>query len=141
MAYETIILLAAKKAAVSGMLLLAICTHESRLKNVLVERDGDSPTFGICQIKYETAKMMGFSGKEKDLMIPQINAKWAAIYLKFQFDRYDENWHMAAAAYNSGSYNESKKVPGCPRNLKYINKVKENLPKTLRSKMKCGNDL
>jgi len=138
MIYETIILAAAKAAKVSGALLLAICTHESGLQNVLVPHDGGSPTYGICQVKFETAKMIGFQGKAKDLMIPKINAKWAAEYLKFQKERYDGEWMKAVAAYNSGTYNPSSKVPGCPRNLKYIKHVQRKLAEHLQEKLSCG---
>lgn len=137
MIYETIILAAAKAAKVSGALLLAICTHESNLKNVKVPNDGGSPTYGICQVKYETAQMMGFDGKPKDLMDPSTNAKYAAAYLKYQKERYDSDWIKATAAYNAGTYNESSKIPGCPRNLKYIRLVKKKLDESLRHRLTC----
>lgn len=137
MTFTAIILLAAKKAGVSGALLLAICTHESGLKNVLVPHDGGSPTYGICQVKYDTAKMIGFKGEAKELMIPKVNAKWAAKYLKFQKERYDGDWMKSTAAYNSGTYNESKKVPGCPRNLAYIRYVQKKLDEGLQEKLSC----
>ena len=138
MSFATIILAAAKKIGMSGSLLLAICTHESGLKNVLVPHDGGSPSYGICQIKYETAKMVGFTGKAKELMDPKINAQWAAAYLKFQKSRYNGDWMKSTAAYNSGTYNESKKVPGCPRNLKYIRRVQKNLDEKLQDRLNCA---
>lgn len=123
MDYKTIILLAAKKASVSGSLLLAICTHESGLKNIMVKSDGGSPTYGICQIKQETAKMQGWTGEAKLLMNPRTNAKYAALYLKFQLDRYEGDEIKAVSAYNAGRYNESHISPGNPRNLRYVNNV------------------
>jgi soluble lytic murein transglycosylase-like protein len=123
MTYSAIILLAAKKAAVSGTLLLAICTQESRLKNVVLRNDGGSPTFGICGVKLGTAQMFGFQGTSDDLMKPAINAKFAALYLKYQLNRYENNIERAIAAYNAGSFNESLVLPGRPRNLKYVKKV------------------
>lgn len=137
MSFAAIIIAAAKKIGMSGSLLLAICTHESGLKNVLVPHDGGSPSYGICQIKYETAKMVGFTGQAKELMDPKTNAKWAAAYLKYQKERYDGNWMKSAAAYNSGTYNESKKIPGCPRNLKYIRRVQKNLDEKLQDRLNC----
>lgn len=138
MTYETVILLAAKKAAVSGALLLAICTHESGLKNIESKQDGGSSSYGICQVKYETAKMIGFTGQAKDLMVPEKNAKWAARYLRYQFDRYEDDWCKVTAAYNSGTYNESKKVPGKPRNLAYVKYVQKKLDEGLQSKLSCN---
>jgi len=137
MIYETIILAAAKAAKVSGALLLAICTHESNLTNVMVPHDGGSPTYGICQVKYGTAQMMGFTGEPEDLMDPKINAKYAAAYLKYQKERYESDWIKVVAAYNAGTYNESSKIPGCPRNLKYVRHVKKKLDEELRHRLTC----
>lgn len=137
MTYSKIILLAAKKAGVSGALLLAVCTHESNLKNVMRPRDGNGPSYGICQIKYETAKQMGFKGQAKDLMVPRINAKYAAIYLRYQYIRYHGNACKAVAAYNSGSFLESEYHPGQPKNLKYLNCVMAKLPKELSDNLTC----
>lgn len=125
MTYDIIVLAAAKAAKVSGSLLLAICMHETGLKNVIVHQDGGSPTFGICQVKAETARMLGYEGKPEGLLNPEINAKYAALYLKKQLIRYDNDHKKAIAAYNAGRYNESIKYPGKPRNLKYLNKVLE----------------
>lgn len=137
MSYVSIIALAAKKATVSGALLLAICTHESGLENILVPHDGGTPTYGICQVKYDTAKMLGFSGKAKELMTPETNAKWAAEYLKYQHERYGGDWCKTVAAYNAGTYSESKKVPGKPRNLKYVRNVQRKLAVDLQPKLSC----
>jgi soluble lytic murein transglycosylase-like protein len=139
MTYEFIILAAAKAAKVSGTLLLAICTHESGLKNVYVPHDGGSPTYGICQVKLPTAQMMGFKGEAKDLMIPEINAKWAAIYLKYQIDRYDKNLCKATAAYNAGKFNKSKNDPQIPRNLKYVRKIQSKIDKNFYHILACGD--
>lgn len=134
----SIILSAAKAAKVSGALLLAICTHESGLSNVWVQHDGGSPSIGICQIKYETAKQLGFKGVARDLMKPAVNAEYAAKYLAYQETRYGtENWCVLAAAYNAGSFNESKTNPGHPRNMKYIGHIKDKLDPLLHFRMVC----
>lgn len=138
MSYEAIILTAAKAAKVSGSLLLAICMHETGLKNASVPFDHGSPTYGVCQIKLDTAKMIGFTGKAPDLMVPGINAKWAAIYLKYQLDRYNGNWCKTVAAYNAGKFTESTISPGYPRNLKYVRKVQQKLAIHLQPKLSCG---
>jgi len=134
--YSKIILLAAKKAAVSGALLLAICSHESHLKNVAV-MDGKTLSYGICQVKLATAQQMGFKDAPERLMIPKENAKWAAKYLKFQLKRYHGNNCKAVAAYNSGTFRESMYYPGMPRNIKYIQCVKEKMPPRLSDNITC----
>lgn len=138
MGYSEIILLAAKAAKVPPALLLAICVHESGLSNALVPQDGHSPTYGICQVKYETAQMIGYKGSASKLMVPSENAKWAALYLKYQLDRYEDSWVYAVAAYNAGSFNESKAFPGCPRNLKYVLSVRSKLPRSFDYRFACG---
>lgn len=137
MSYASLVILAAKKVGVSSSLLLAICSHESNLKNVYVKHDGGSPSIGICQIKESTAKMLGFDGDEQDLMIPYVNAKWAAEYVKWQLKRYDHDWCKTTSAYNAGSYTESKVVPGFPRNLKYVRKVQKRIDIDLQHKLSC----
>lgn len=138
MSFTVIILAAAKKIGVSGSLLLAICTHESGLNNIYIHHDGGSPTYGICQIKYDTAKMIGFTGPAEDLMIAETNAEWAAAYLKYQKERYDGDWVKSTAAYNSGTYFESKKTPGCPKNLQYVKYVQKKLDEKLQDKLVCN---
>jgi len=138
MTYTMIILNAAKAAKVSGSLLLAICTYETNLTNVTVYHDGGSPSYGICQVKFDTAKMLGYSGRPQDLVNPITNAKWAALYLKYQEGRYgSDDWCRLTAAYNSGTYKESKKVPGKPRNLLYVRRVQGKLGEELQGKLSC----
>lgn len=137
MDYVTIILSAAKAAKVSGALLLAICTHESGLKNSIHPHDGGSPTYGVCQVKYDTAKMIGFKGKSYELMNPVTNVEWAAKYLAYQHERYGDNWCKVAAAYNAGSYNPSEKSIGYPKNHKYVKKVQAKLDLPLHYRMEC----
>ena|ERR1700688_1207151 len=138
MTYTQIILAAAKAAKVSGELLLAICNQETNLTNIVVYHDGSSPSYGICQVKYSTASMLGYKGKPDGLVNSFENAKWAASYLKYQEERYDGDWVKMTASYNSGSYNPSRKVLGCPRNLRYLRAVQKKLPLEFQDKLNCG---
>jgi len=124
MDYVSIITLAAKKVGVSAGLLLAICSHESHLKDINNENDKGTPSIGVCQVKMDTALMFGFKGDRYSLQKPSVNAKYAALFLKYQFDRYHDPL-KALSAYNAGSYFESKKIPGCPKNKKYVEKVRK----------------
>jgi soluble lytic murein transglycosylase-like protein len=139
MSFTTVILAAAKTAGVSGSLLLAICTHESGLKNTLVENDKGSPSYGICQIKSGAAAMVGFKGEPAELMQPAVNAKYAARYLAYQLDRYDGDNCRATAAYNAGSYKESKKHPGQAFNVAYIINVADKTDVDLFGAFNCQN--
>lgn len=134
-----IILSAAKVAHVSGALLLAVCSHESNNFTMnYAHNDRGSPSFGSCQLKENSARQMGFKGVAKELMNPWVNAKYAALYLKYEQKRYGNDWVKLVASYNAGSYRESEIVPGCPKNLRYVNLVKKKLPSKLKSKLNCG---
>jgi soluble lytic murein transglycosylase-like protein len=135
MNFIQIILGAAKSVKVSGAILVAICTHESGLNNIAIQ-DRGSFTYGICQVKYETASMLGYEGSPEGLMDPKINAIYAATYLRYQHNRYG-NWCKAIAAYNAGRYNESKILPGKPRNIKYVRNVQMKLNKSLKKITSC----
>lgn len=138
MSFLQMILEAARSAKISGAILVAVCTHESGLVNIMVPHDGGSPTYGICQVKLDTANMLGYKGDANGLMDPKTNAKYAAIYLKKQYDRY-QNWCMAIAAFNAGKYNESKIKPGYPRNLKYVLNVTKKLDKNFQNAISCDS--
>jgi soluble lytic murein transglycosylase-like protein len=137
----SIILSTAKTVGVSGSLLLAICSHESqRFKMNYNPADKGSPSYGYCQIKKETAFMLGFKGKANELNNPRTNAYWAARYLKYQQKNYGNDWVKLVSSYNAGSFNPSNKVVGCPRNLKYLKLVQKELPEHLKGKLDCGED-
>jgi soluble lytic murein transglycosylase-like protein len=136
--YEKIILYISHYLGVPGSLLLAICTHESHLKNVVSPNDHGSPSYGICQIKEDTARDYGFDGKSSDLLNPYINVWYSAQYLYHQLDRYDFNWCMAAAAYNAGRYLPSKTEPGKPKNFKYVKGVTLYLDDKHKDMLICG---
>jgi soluble lytic murein transglycosylase-like protein len=136
----SIILNAARAVHVSGTLLLAVCSHESNNFTMNYSaHDKGSPSYGSCQLKEATARQMGFTGKDKDLMNPWINAKYAALYLKYQQNRYGEDWVKLVASYNGGIFRESDIVPGCPRNLRYVNLVRKKLPIKFQNKLNCGD--
>lgn len=107
---------AANMVGVSAQLLLAICTIESGLVNQINVRDGNSPSYGICQIKYETALMFDKTIKRNELLRTDLNVKMAAMYLKWQLSRYPR-W-CAVKAYNQGS---SK---NCSIESNYVYKVR-----------------
>lgn len=65
--------------------------------------DGNSDSIGVCQIKLQTAKMLGFKGTEKQLLNPHVNIKYAAKYLSHQLYRYDGDVTKSIISYNIGS--------------------------------------
>lgn len=92
-------------------LLEAICYTESKFDVTAVHHDdGRGDSLGVCQIKYDTAKLMGFKGTPEQLMYPPNNIKYAAAYLRHQITRYQGNTTQAIIAYNRG--NITSKVDG-----------------------------
>lgn len=84
-------------------MLVAIATIESSLTaNKIHRHDGDGDSYGLLQIKLETAREMGFTGEPKLLLVPSINSYYAAKYLKHKVDHYQGDWVAAIAAYNRG---------------------------------------
>lgn len=138
MTFTAIILSAAKSIGVPGVLLLAICTHESGLRNIQTLQDHGSTSYGICQVKEGTASLVGLNVGGNRLLVPSINAEAAARYLKLQLDRYEGDWCKATAAYNAGTYNPSAAEPGHPRNLKYVKGVTLLLDAEHKDKLICG---
>ena len=113
--------------------LKSICYVESKHNPKALNRyDGGSPSYGLCQIKVATARAHGFRGVASNLFNPYINARYAAIYLNYQYIRYRHNWIMAIAAYNKGHANQHI------TNVKYVNKVLSVLLRDLDDNKKSG---
>ena len=115
----------AEQENVPSKVLKAICWVESKHKNGSVNYfDGKSHSLGLCQVKLETARWLGYKGTEQELQFnPIINITYAAKYLSYQLERYNNMIDYAIAAYNSGSLIQNKynKIV----NRKYVEKVKE----------------
>jgi len=83
-------------------LLSSLCWVESRHNiNAVHVDDNGSDSLGICQIKLDTAKDIGFKGTAKQLMSPETNIYYAAKYLARQRTRY-HSIKKAVIAYNQG---------------------------------------
>ncbi len=83
-------------------LLSSLCYVESNHNIYAVHRDdGRGNSVGICQIKIDTAKGMGFKGNEEDLMRPENNIYYAGKYLSHQRTRYN-SLTKGVIAYNIG---------------------------------------
>lgn len=124
---------AADKVEVPRALLLALCWGEGWASKSMgkdpTHMDGDTLSYGICQVKLETAEWMDKLYKHKikatpsRLEDPKINAFYAAKYLKYQLKQYDNSWQLAVDAYNKGSAagNDTIYVRHFNESLKLIN--------------------
>lgn len=107
------------KGLISGLCFV----ESSHIIHALNIDDGKSPSLGVCQIKYQTAKLMGYKGSQTELMNPSNNVYFAAKYLKYQITRYKGDIRKAVAAYNAGSYKKSTVYINSAVNHKYVEKV------------------
>ncbi len=113
-----------KEEGVDEALLRAICWVESNHKSHAYRHGDASQTdhaFGLCQVLYSTANSFGLIddkclGDFRDvskhkrnfasckLFGPKTNIRYAAKFLKYLLNRYDNNEFKAVVSYNSGSY-------------------------------------
>lgn len=85
-------------------LLSSLCYVESRYNPGAIHHDdGGTDSIGLCQIKFKTAKGLGYTGTPKQLLEPLTNAYFSGLYLKKQIKRYDGNVARAVIAYNRGN--------------------------------------
>ncbi len=85
-------------------LLSSVCYIESTHRPAAISHnDGGTPSFGVCQVKYKTAKWLGFKGTPSQLMNPEVNIFYAGKYLHYQLKRYHGNTAKAVIAYNFGN--------------------------------------
>lgn len=90
--------------AVVAAALVAICQVESGGKSAAINHnDGGSASYGACQIKFATAKSMGYKGTVSRLWLDEdTNRYWAGRYLEYQYNRYSGDIVKAISAYNCG---------------------------------------
>lgn len=85
-------------------LLASLCYVESNHDVRKIHyNDGESHSYGICQIKLSTARGLGFRGTAMELMRPERNIHYAAVYLQHQLVRYHGDIARGVVAYNRGN--------------------------------------
>jgi len=119
-----------RKLGVDPRILASICYVESKWNpRALNKVDGKTSSYGLCQIKLETARSVGFKGSSKDLFKASVNIHFAGLYYKAKLLKYRGNEFCAIAAYNAGAcrYAFSGKI----LNNKYVKKVTKSFEKML----------
>lgn len=103
-------------------LLESICFVESGHDTSAVKlNDGGSNSLGVCQVKLNTARLLGFRGTAKQLQQPKTNVYYAGLYLTKNLNRYEWDVEMAIAAYNAGTCRYNSK--GQIKNRRYVRRV------------------
>lgn len=98
------ITLAAQLSGVPPEALMAICYQESSLRShVIVEKDGGSASYGLCQIKLNSAREVLGGIAPKHLLDPFLNSLVAGKYLSKMIKRYNGRLDCGINAYNTGA--------------------------------------
>lgn len=92
-------------SAAFAALLSAICFVESSYSHkALTVVDGNSASYGKCQVKLSTARFVGYKGTVTELWLnPKTNTSIAGRYLGYQLKRYRGDIRKAVSAYNCGT--------------------------------------
>jgi soluble lytic murein transglycosylase-like protein len=104
MAYDEMIAQQAKVHGVPEALVHRTVMRESRYNPRLVHNH----CFGLMQIKYATARGMGYKGEARGLLDPQINLTYAVPYLANAYRLAGGNEDRATALFRSGYYYMAK---------------------------------
>ncbi|MGH6830198.1 MAG: transglycosylase SLT domain-containing protein [Methylocella sp.] len=102
--YDQMIALEAKIHGVPVAFVHRIVMRESRYNPRLVHNH----CFGLMQIKYATARGMGYRGDARGLLDPQTNLTYAVPYLANAYRLADGNEDRATALFRSGYYYVAK---------------------------------
>jgi soluble lytic murein transglycosylase-like protein len=104
-AYDELIASQAKIHGVPVALVHRTVLRESRYNPGLVHHH----CFGLMQIKYETARGMGYKGEARGLLDPQVNLTYGIPYLANAYRLADGNEDRATALYRGGYYYLAKR--------------------------------
>jgi soluble lytic murein transglycosylase-like protein len=102
--YDQMIARAAEIHGVPEAFVHRIVMRESRYNPRLVHNH----CLGLMQIKYATARGMGYRGEARGLLDPQINLTYAVPYLANAYRLADGNEDRATALFRGGYYDVAK---------------------------------
>jgi soluble lytic murein transglycosylase-like protein len=103
--YDEMIASQAKLHGVPVALVHLTVLRESRYNPGLVHHH----CFGLMQIKYATARGMGYKGEARGLLDPQVNLSYGIPYLANAYRLADGNEERATALYRGGYYYLAKR--------------------------------
>jgi soluble lytic murein transglycosylase-like protein len=109
----------ATKVGIKPILLLSICNVETKLNNVNNYKDNNGTSYGIAQIKLNTARDIDPSIDALALSMPESNLFVAAKHLKKLSKKYKTDEEVIAAYNAGGVYYKN----GTLVNKKYVDKV------------------
>ncbi len=90
------------QAHLNPRMVAAIIQTESRFNPRAVGFDSGGYSWGLMQVKLSTARWLGFTGSQRELMNPVVNLKLGIRYLAMQAHRHPYGWD-AISGYNLGT--------------------------------------
>jgi soluble lytic murein transglycosylase-like protein len=112
---------------------------ESLIHTAIKRESGYDPTlkhgpfWGLMQIRYDTARSMGYSGPPKGLLDPDVNLAHAVPYLANAYRIADGDERRAIRLYASGYYYQAKRR-GLLKELRTARSVEEDAAKLSQNK-------
>lgn len=131
--YNEIIEREARENTIDPALIKALIWQESSGRADVVVYEGKPSwyggkplySYGLTGLTLPAAQDMAFFGEEKDLIKPEINVKYATLYLRHQIDRYNGDVSKGLVAYNAGFFTG---------NYTYANKIWKKMSLIKKSK-------
>lgn len=117
--YDRMVNKIARTYGLESELLHAVISVESRYSPKVVSKAG---AIGLMQLMPETAKRYGVA----DPLDPVQNLRGGARYLRYLLKKYNNDRHLALAAYNAGEASVAKygnKIPPYPETKNYVPRV------------------
>jgi soluble lytic murein transglycosylase-like protein len=117
--YDRMVNRIARTYGVESALLHAVISVESRYSPNAVSKAG---AIGLMQLMPETAKRYGVA----DPLDPLQNLRGGARYLRYLLKKYNNDRHLALAAYNAGEASVAKygnQIPPYPETANYVPRV------------------
>ncbi len=108
LAHRSLIMSQGVKSGIEAAIIAAIISAESGgdATRTRWEANVEDYSYGLMQIRWTTAKWLGYGGSRDGLLKPSDNISYGVKYLKYQYDRYGDLVD-AIAAYNSGTVRRS----------------------------------
>ena len=72
--------------------------------DAFVKHDGSTrkSSFGLMQLQLASARQVGFKGKSKELLTPEVNIEYASLYLKLILKSHKNDVARSLTCYNAG---------------------------------------
>lgn len=100
----------ARRAGVDADVLAVICYYETEGERDRLRALGDIDEMGLCQVRLQTARELGYRGSLKALLRPRVNARYAALWLAKCQSLGAAAIRQQAMCYNEGWFTPTSKT-------------------------------